>query len=588
MVDAKQEILSRLSIEDVVAEYVQLRPRGGGRLVGLCPFHTEKTPSFTVTPEKGMYYCFGCHKGGDLFSFVMEIEGMEFRDALRFLGEKAGVDVETGGRRDTSQRDALLELNKRVSNTFAWFLREREEGRFARDYVKGRGFVEDTIESFRLGYAPADPVWLKGFLRQKGYSSEFLSRSGLFRGGADLQPLFRHRLMFPIETARGEVIGFGGRLLGDQGPKYVNSPETEVFRKREQVFGFRQAREHIRSTGVVVIVEGYTDVLAAWQAGVKNCVATLGTAVTEGHGRLLKRACERVVFLLDADEAGQRATRRGIELFEGMGVETGVVEMPSGVDPADFVAEQGAEKLQKKLKSPISSFEYLLDNAIKIHNPASPGGKERVFRSLLPFLSRTTSEVRRDGYLLQLAETLGVDADAVRRDFRRGGPSRGASPSPARPTSSSAPNREMTADLYLMLAVAANRRLYASVRSEVEPDALKDERARAIHVALEECYRAEDWEIGSLLDRLDGDLRRTVMERLASEEFEENAESLVKEAVRKFKQDSLIARRERLTLAVRRYERDDPEKVKELLIEKMILDREIEKLRVSSDVGPAE
>jgi DNA primase len=292
---------------------------------------------------------------------------------------------------------------------------------------------------------------------------------------------------------------------------------------------------------------------------------------------------KEIVLVLDGDAAGAEASRRGVELLEEHGMECRVAELPSGVDPAAMVRGGDAGKLQELTKSSITGFDYVLAQAADRFDSTSPEGKESIFRFLLPFLNKVRSEVRREGYLVRVAEAIGVEVDAVRRDFRHGRP-KASSSSPVRETKS----KEMTPDLYLMMAVAANMQMFAYVRGEVDPDSLNDERARALFIGLEECYRRDEADAVSLLARLEPDLKQLVMQRLASPEFEQNGEPIIRDSVRRLKQQRLMARRESLIASVRRFEREAPERVKDLLVEQMVLDREIEKLRVAGNVGRAE
>ena len=589
--DAKAEILSRLDITQVVGEYVGLRKRGG-RLWGLCPFHTEKTPSFTVNPDKGIFYCFGCHKGGDLFTFVMEIEKIDFREALRVLAEKAGVELQERAGSGDGAREALLELNRRVAGTFQWFLKEKAEAAGAREYLRGRGFGQEILERFGLGYAPMAGRWLGRFLLGKGYSVEFLARTGLFRQGGDLQALFRGRVMFPISSPRGDVVGFGGRILAGSGPKYINSPETTLFQKRRALFGLHQAAASIRRSGRWILVEGYTDVLAMHQAGVDDAVATLGTALTEDHVRLLARYADRGVLLLDADDAGQEATGRSVEVLEENGLTAEVVRLAPGTDPAESLQKDGAEPLKELLKCPISGFEYLLDRATKSYDLSTPGGKEGVFGFLLAFLTKIGSEVKRDGYVVALAESLNVDPDSIRAEYRRrtrGGPPtpRGGDKVPAPPAWRESGHG---AELFLALAVAANLEQYPFVRRELSAEDLRDPGARELFLCMEECFRAEVLDLGSVLERIeDQGLRALVLGRVSGAEFAERSEELIRESVRRVKARKLATRREGIMRRLRRSEQEPPETVKELMVEKMVLDREIEELkRVRWDDRPSE
>ena len=571
-------------MQAVVSEYVHLEKKGG-RLWGLCPFHTEKTPSFTITPDKSVFYCFGCHKGGSLFTFIMEVEKLSFVEAVRLLAEKAGVDIqlEEG---DSKLKGAYLELYRRVAGTFHHLLLNHPEGSRARSYLKGRAVAEDTWKTFQLGYAPANRLWLYKFLVEKKFSQEFLGSSGLFTGQEPVA-LFRGRIIFPILNHRNEITAFGARSLrADVQPKYLNSPETEFFRKRQTLYGISGVYQTIRREDSFVLVEGYMDVLALWQAGVENCAAPLGTAVTAEQVRLLKRYASRGVLLFDTDEAGIRAAERTIVLCEQQDLPTEVVRLERGNDPAEILEKEGPEALKKKLKSTINSFQFYLSTAHSKFDSRTPDGKRAVIRHLSPYLTSLDSQVKRDGYFRLLAEDLGVDFESVRSDLLRG-----AETSITRNNSHRrAEVQGISADLFFLLAVAVNREFFPEVRNTVVVEDLEDLRARKYFVALEECYRQGETTEEALLRRLeDEELRDLLLGKTVSGEFTINPEGLIRDGLREIRRRSLEKRRRSLVSALTRSKDQDPGKLKELLAEKMYLDEELQNLRkVVVDERPSE
>ena len=599
------EIRSRIDIAEVIGEHVTLQRRGG-RYWGLCPFHQEKSASFTVTPDKGVYYCFGCHKGGTVFDFVMEIEKVQWRDAVEILARKAGIEIpqeddEQGG----IKRGTFFELYRRVAGSFHWLLTEGAPAESARRYLAGRGIQKDTIEAFQLGYAPLDRNWLFQFLAQKSYSQEFLSKTGLFieSAGGSSSALFANRVMFPISNARGEVIAFGGRALGDSQPKYLNSPETAFFRKRENLFGIDKAASAIRAEGFFVLVEGYMDVLALHQAGIANSTAPLGTALTEQQVRLLKRYAAKAVVLFDGDAAGQSATSRAIEMLEKEDLIVQVVELPGGQDPADFVQKGTVGDLKDFLARPGDSFPYLVRKAVAAHDRSSMEGREGIRDQLFPFIAAPASQMRRDRYLTLLADELDADQGALRQDFsawssRRRLPgqrtgqgaswgnrlgTRGPSEEKRAETPAHPGSGAVSSDLFLMLAVAANRDLFPLARNGgVTLADLDDERARVLFVALEESYRAEDQGFEALCARIDDSaVRELALRKVSSGEFDMNQERMVADGVRGIRQRALGKRIDAVAVEMRKAEREsqDSQRVRELLVEKMHLDSELEKLK---------
>ena len=571
------QITDRLDMQAVVSEYVHLEKKGG-RLWGLCPFHTEKTPSFTITPDKSVFYCFGCHKGGSLFTFIMEVEKLSFVEAVRLLAEKAGVEIELE-EGDSKRKGAYLELYRRVAGTFHHLLLNHPEGSRARSYLKGRAVPEDTWKIFQLGYAPANRLWLYKFLIEKKFSKEFLASSGLFSGQEPVA-LFRGRIVFPILNHRNEITAFGARSLrADVQPKYLNSPETQVFRKRETLYGASGVFQKIRREDSFVLVEGYMDVLALWQAGVENCVAPLGTAVTAEQVRLLKRYASRGALLFDTDEAGIRAAERTIVLCEQQDLAAEVVRLARGSDPADILEKEGPEALKQKLKSTINSFQFYLGTAHSKFDSRTPDGKRAVIRHLSPYLISLDSQVKRDGYFRLVAEDLGVDFESVRSDLLRG-----AERSITRSNSHRAAEVQgISADLFFLLAVAVNREFFPEVRKTVVVDDLEDLGARKYFVALEECYRQGETTEEALLRRLeDEELRDLLLGKTASGEFTINPERLIRDGLREIRRRSLEKRRRSVVSALTRSKDQDPRKLKELLAEKMYLDEELQKLAKGS------
>jgi DNA primase len=381
-----EEVNNRLDAVAVVEDYVHLEKRSG-RYWGRCPFHAggqEKTPSFTVDPEKKMYYCFGCSKGGSIISFIMEMEKISYPEAIKTLASRMGIELvyEWDGRKieeaeaELGRKEQLFELYRRTSVTFHHFLTKKPEGRPVFDYIISRGVSEEMIERFRLGYAPADRNWLYGFLLGKGYSGDFLDNSGLFSSRYKGMPLFSNRLMFPIADRQGRTVAFGGRALpgavqtdGREPPKYINSPELETYKKGQTLFAFDLALPEIRKTGEVYIVEGYMDLIALHQAGITNTVAPLGTSFTGEQAKLLRRWAEKAILVFDSDAAGQNAAVKGILICRknglscaltvpGRGIEEADPEKNQGEgkkiaeskDPADILKNFGLEALQKNMK----------------------------------------------------------------------------------------------------------------------------------------------------------------------------------------------------------------------------------------------
>jgi DNA primase len=576
-----REISDRVDIVDVVSEYVRLEKKGS-RYWGLCPFHQENTPSFSVTPEKNIFYCFGCQKGGSVFTFVMEMEAVPFPEAVSRLGERVGIEVESGsseGSGDDTFR-ALAELYDRLTNTFEYVLWETKAGQTAREYLAGRGISEETARRFRLGVAPADLHWLHRFLRSKHYSKDFLAESGLFSRKHPTISIFAGRLMFPITDRRGRTVAFGGRSMDGREPKYINSPETRLFHKRATLFGLSEAVKQIRSEGEVLLSEGYFDVLSFFEAEIPRAVAPLGTSLTEEHVKVLNRFTDRVTLVFDDDEAGVRAAYKAIQMLERSGLEARVLTPQGGKDPGEILEKEGRRALQNMLKYSINSFEYVVNKALENSNLRDPAEKSRIVRSLAPIIDDVNSEVKREEYIAHLADRIQIDTEAVQRDIAGGTKNRGTQkkgqPADFR-------EQRVGTDLFLMLAAASNPQYYSLVRRELSFEDVIDPRARELYIAMEEAFREERLqEMDYVLSKLENEeTTDLIMRKASSEEFAVNAEQVVKDSVRRIKIRSLEEQRRRLNDTIKKVEVEgaDSESMREMLSEKMYLNEELKRIK---------
>jgi len=423
------EVRSRASILDVVSEVVVLK-RGGKDYKGLCPFHNEKTPSFYVNLEKGIYKCFGCGEGGDVFTFVQKTKGVEFIDCVRHLAHKYGVAlVETEqDRKEYDKRSFILLLYQQASEYYSRLLKDAKEGAVAREYLTKRGIDQEIIERFKLGYAPSAWDGLMNYLTEANNAAPAtLEEAGLIRRKADSNSyfdLFRHRLMIPICDDQGRVIAFGGRTLGDDQVKYINSPETPIYTKGQHLFAFHLAKEAIKKEDSVIVVEGYFDAIAAHQAGFANTVATLGTALGQAQAKLLVRYTEskRVLLAFDADMAGVKAVDRGIEtlnqIAEGIGIDLRVIKIPGGKDPDECLrAEGGRELFARAKQEALPLIDYQLEAALQSVNTQTHTGKIEAAKKVVPVLAQIKNTVARGEYARQTALKLGVREEELLSDI---------------------------------------------------------------------------------------------------------------------------------------------------------------------------
>lgn len=420
MADTVQQVKDRLSIVDVVGQYVQLQ-RSGTSLRARCPFHAEKTPSFFVSPERGTYHCFGCGVGGDIFSFVQAIEGLDFKGALKVLAEKAGVELvyERGSKEQRDERERLFELME-VATIFY-------TARFSKEaiaYLKERGISEQTASTFRLGLAGDAWSELSEYLKGKKYTDKEIVDAGLARKGerGGLIDKFRNRIMFPIADSAGRIIGFSGRTFGSKAspdaPKYLNSPETPLFHKSRILFGFDRAKLAIRKHNFAVLVEGQMDLLASHQAGWSNTIAVSGTAFTPEHAQMVKRLSDNIVLALDADEAGIKAAGRAARAALQGGLNVKVAQLPSGTDPADLILKEGVDAWRAAIRDSKDIITFLLD-VLQQHLTQADKFRRAVESIVLPFLSDVQSPIEREQYQREIGKRLGVSESAVREALAR-------------------------------------------------------------------------------------------------------------------------------------------------------------------------
>lgn len=417
------ELVARNPIEDVVGQYVTLR-RSGSNLFGLCPFHGEKTASFSVAPDKGIYYCFGCHKGGGVINFQMEIEGLSYPDAVRALAKRAGMEVPEDEQYQSRyrQQERLWALHKEAARFFHGKLYE-PEGKAALEYALNRGMSKTTLTKFGIGYAPDSWTNLVDALRKKGYTDQELRDSGLVtvsRKNGNLFDRFRDRLMFPIIDVRGNVIGFGGRIMNSQDPgaaKYLNSPETLIFNKRKNLFALNLAKKS--KLGYLILVEGYMDAIALHQYGFDSAVASLGTALTEDGAALLSRYTDQVVLIYDGDTAGQNATKRAIPILEKAGLQVKVLQMRDAKDPDEFLKKFGAERFQLLLEESSNRVEYQLNAIFKKYDLRDDDQKVKYLQESAELICTLGSSVQREVYGGRVAETARISPDAMRLEVER-------------------------------------------------------------------------------------------------------------------------------------------------------------------------
>ncbi|MBC8413396.1 MAG: DNA primase [Nitrospira sp.] len=404
-----QEIKDRLDIVDVVSDYVQLK-KSGQNWKGHCPFHTEKTPSFMVSPAKQIFHCFGCNSGGDIFTFILKYENITFPETLKILAKKAGVELKASPQasRTAGEKDSLLTINRDAMHFFSQCLSKNTE---AQSYLNNRGITQDTQKQFSLGYAMKSWNALMNYLRQKGHHPALMQKAGLVtQGQKGTYDTFRDRIMFPIFDLKGDVIAFGGRSTDGSEPKYINSPETPVFHKSRVLYGLNFARESTSKSGFLMFMEGYLDVISAHQHGFPNAVAPLGTAVTPDHGKLAKRFTEDAVLVFDSDTAGINAAKKTAGILLECSINVKILTMPENDDPDSFLRQKGEAAFQQLLAHPLDIVEFFM---------RQKGDRRKLARETLETIAKVPDKVLLGEYVRTLAEEMHINESFVREELKK-------------------------------------------------------------------------------------------------------------------------------------------------------------------------
>jgi len=417
-----EEIKSRVDIVELASEYLILK-KAGRNFIGLCPFHQEKTPSFTVNRDKQIFYCFGCGEGGNVITFLMKIADKTFPEAIKDLAEKTGVvlpPMPSGkeGRQKDSLKESIINLNLRAAQHFNRNL-SSPAGKVAREYLQNRSISEETIKQFRLGFVPDTWRSLTDYIESSGSSLKLAEQAGLVIAGKEgnYYDRFRGRLIFPIENIFGEIVAFGGRVMEKGEPKYLNSPESPVYIKGKNLYGLNKTKEEIRKKGFALIVEGYFDLISLWNAGIGNVVATLGTALTREHLELLRRYTIEVVALFDPDKAGRKALDRSLELFLSMRMRARALILPEGCDPDDYIKKHGKDKLNELIAHAPAISDYYIDNVLG-------GGKtfedkRDMIKTAMEFINKIDDEIEKNLFIKRIAEKLGINQELLKKELHK-------------------------------------------------------------------------------------------------------------------------------------------------------------------------
>ena len=576
-----EEVRVRNDIVDVIGSYLKLTRRGSNYF-GLCPFHGEKTASFSVSQNKQMFYCFGCGAGGNVFTFIMNYENFNFPEAVEHLAKRVGMELpkreySAEEKRRADRKTTLMEINKDAANYY-YIQRRGEAGKIARDYFEKRQLSPEMLRQFALGFSLPYRDDLYQYLKKKGYSDSFLKDSGLIQfdekyGGHDK---FWNRVMFPIQDVNGHVIGFGGRVLGDGSPKYMNSPETEIFDKSRNLYGLNFARKTRKP--YMILCEGYMDVISMHQAGFSNAVASLGTSLTQGHAKLISRYCREVLLCYDSDGAGVRAALRAIPILKSAGISARVINMRPYKDPDEFIKSLGAEAFQKRLDEAQNSFLFEISVLEQGYNLNDPDAKTRFFREVAKRLTEFTEDLERNNYIETLARQYQIDKDALRKlvnQYGLEGMGRTSRPQPMEEEKRRSEDKEdgiYKSQRLLLTWILEEPGMFASVKSYIMPEdfigELYQKVAEALYRQLEEGRANPAAIISSFPDeneqkQIAAMFNVQLLEGMKPEE----KDKALKETIRKMKQRS-IERNAR-----------DPAKISQVIADKKAL-QNLNKLRM--------
>jgi len=540
-----EEVRSASDIIDVVSAYVRLKRRGKS-YVGLCPFHQEKTPSFHVTPDKQMFYCFGCQEGGNIFTFLMKTEKVSFVEAVKTLANRAGIElpVTESNRTESTQHEQLFRANMIAARFYHNSLTQTSEGEYALEYFRKRGFTDETIKQFGLGYAPRGWQALINHAAEHGLDAEQLEKAGLAgkRDDGSMYDRFRGRAIFPILSTTGRVVAFAGRQLYDDDTlaKYINTPETPIYQKGKLLYGLSMTRDDIRKLEYAILVEGYTDLISMYQSGIKNVVATSGTALTEEQIRLLGRYAPAVVIVYDADSAGSAAALRGVELILEKGLDVKIAQLPEGEDPDSFVRNQGKEAFLDLIDDSTSFINFKASELQKQGLFTTPEGQTQAVRAIIETLAKIPDELKRNFYIKAIAErydvyesTLHRELDSVLRkqhrrprSFNEQRRTVAADDTSSEPAPNDKPANQVESfssaerDI-LKLLLESDREVMEFIFSQVTPDELGNTAARSLFEKLFGLYRSSGvFDTSSLINNDDFSEFSSVIVQLLAERYE--------------------------------------------------------------------
>ena len=588
------QVRSQTDIASVIGDYTVLKSRGPNDFWGCCPFHGEKTPSFHVDTDKKFYHCFGCHASGDVIKFIMEVEKLSYVEAIETLAKKSGIPIrykEGGVPNDYKKDDSIeknIELYERTAGMFHYFLMETEQGKKALDYITKRGLTKETIQKFKLGYAPADRKWLKQFLISKNFSPEFLNKSGLFSQKYPDFSFFSDRLMFPIFNRKGQVVAFGGRVIppaDESQRKYLNSGDLPQFKKRETLFGFNFAKNTIREKKSIIFCEGNMDVIAYHQCGLDYAVATLGTALTEDHIKMISGfvAGGTVYLSFDSDGAGQEATWKAIKLCREHDLTVKVIQLKGGKDPAEIMLKFGAENLTIQVQNAILDSDYLLNKVGKKYPVDTPEGKTKAALEFFTYIDALQSDIQRESCLEQLAQVFNLKPEAVKRDFLNRNQARERITIRQNNNQVNEEQINLDAELRGLIAVTADLDQFKTLRSSLNEEDFKNPNAQKLFRIIEDCYQKGALSIPDIIESCSGTgYAKYITDALSSNVYQkQNCSAYIQDTIKFVKKNKIDEQREALIKRIRDFvivTDDDRIQMNNLLTQKMELDKQAQLL----------
>ncbi len=552
-----EEVRARNDIVDVISGYVRLQKKGSSYF-GLCPFHNEKSPSFSVSRDRQMYYCFGCGAGGNVYTFLMEYENFTFQEAVKFLADRAGVklpepEYSQEAKAKAERKSVILEINRKAAMYYYAQLKS-PQGKRGYTYLKDRGLSDDTIKAFGLGYSSIYSDDLYRYLRKEGYSEEMIRQAGLINTDEKkgVYDKFWNRVIFPIMDVNSRVIGFGGRVMGDGKPKYLNSPETEVFDKSRNLYGLNRARTSRKP--YFLLCEGYMDVISLHQAGFTNAVASLGTALTPGHASLIRRYVKEVYLTYDSDDAGTRAALRAVPILRDAGISAKVVRMDPYKDPDEFIKNLGAEEYEKRIENARNGFMFSLQMLERDYDMDSPEGKTGFFREAAKRLLTFEDELERDNYIEATASAYHISRESLEKLVAKSAVSSGMARPVVRPRRSGEGGKDrkkedgiMTSQKALLTWMIGDDRLFDKISQYIHPEDFTGEIYREVARLLYEQHEKGEVRPAEILDhfteeeehRTAASLFHTRIRELRTKEEEEQA---LKDTILRVKRHSIDAR----------------------------------------------